>query len=304
MKDLGRDPARCLGACFVSPASGVAIIALALIVVFNGAAALYVPAYLHYVDGCVAPPRAGTFFSRNLFSLSYNYAAAEGNQQLLHSLDHSNLARTANCSVEARHTTEEQRRMQRDVDAAEAAYRASLAEVRLMRRCLRIDEVDRRAEAAVQPYVPLRAVLADDACVGASAEWTGAAALQDGVFSCSAVPPCASACDRPSRDVTATLCQRCGCRTEWYAHGIAPALLALLVFASLNTSRAVVVDAVPYLWKQLFAGSFEFIANCDDCSAERGRGRAARSAARQCATTSPLVGCSAPPALHVPWLCI
>ena len=86
---------------------------------------------------CVVPPRAGTFFSRNLFSLSYNYAAAEGNQQLLHSLDHSNLARTANCSVEARHTTEEQRRMQRDVDAAEAAYRASLAEVRLMRRCLR-----------------------------------------------------------------------------------------------------------------------------------------------------------------------
>ena len=41
-------------------------------------------------------------------------------------------------------------------------------------------------------------------------------------------------------------------------------LLALLVFAGLNASRALLVDATcRVLWKRLFAGHFEFLANCD-----------------------------------------
>ena len=311
-QELGRDPARCVGACLASPLSGVAIIALALFLLFKAATALYIPAYLHYVDGCIAPPRNGTFLTRNLFSLSYNYAASEGNQLLLHSLDRSNLARAANCSVEVRRTTEEQRVMQRDVDAAELAYRTALSEVHLMRTCLQVEEVDRLAEGAgVQPYVPLRAVLADDACEGDDPRLRGSrdATLENGVFNCTAVAPCESGCDGPSRAITATFCQRCGCHAEWFLHGIVlHTLLALLVFASLNAFRMVLVDAVCRIfWKQLFAGSFEFIANCDDYGMTNvSRSRlleALRAAVRgHVATGWLLLGAAF--ALNVPWFVV
>ena len=48
------------------------------------------------------PPRNGTLLSRNLFSMSYNYAAAEGNQRQLRTLDAYLSARAANCSAEVR----------------------------------------------------------------------------------------------------------------------------------------------------------------------------------------------------------
>ena len=44
--------------------------------------------------------------------------------------------------------------------------------------------------------------------------------------------------------------------------------MALLVFGCLNAWRLLMVDALcRLLWRQLFAGHFEFIANCDDSGA-------------------------------------
>ena len=43
---------------------------MALFLVLNAATALYVPTYLQYVDGCVAPPRNGTFFATLTLSLT------------------------------------------------------------------------------------------------------------------------------------------------------------------------------------------------------------------------------------------
>ena len=43
-------------------------------------------------------------------------------------------------------------------------------------------------------------------------------------------------------------------------------LMALFVFASLNACRILLVDALcRVLWRELFTGHFEFMANCDDC---------------------------------------
>ena len=42
-------------------------------------------------------------------------------------------------------------------------------------------------------------------------------------------------------------------------------LLAIFVFASINAWRVLLVDAAcRLLWRELFAGQFEFLANCDD----------------------------------------
>ena len=50
--------------------AGVVLVAMALFLVLNAATALYVPTYLQYVDGCVAPPRNGTFFATLTLSLT------------------------------------------------------------------------------------------------------------------------------------------------------------------------------------------------------------------------------------------
>jgi hypothetical protein len=270
--EMGRSPHRLLSACFLSPASGAAIIGFALFLTLNAATALYVPMYMSYVDGCIDPPRNGTFISRNLFSTAYNYAATEGNQQLLHGLDTIGLSRAANCSSELRESVATQRTLERDAAAAQAAYKSALTDVRLMRSCLRLGSLDiAAARAGLQPYVPLEAILGEDACGGGVggvlAESDTPPRLEDGIYNCSAVPPCERVCDGPSRDITAAFCQRCGCHAEWFGHGIIlHALLAFFVFASINAWRYLVVDAVcRILWRSIFAGHFEYLANCDDC---------------------------------------
>ena len=266
---LGSAPHRALAACCMSPVSAGALLAAGLFLLANAVAALYVPTYLAYVDGCIEPPRNGTFVSQNLFSVSFNYAATEGNDVLLRGLDAYHAARGTNCTAEVRETLRRQHDAEGALRAAQQRYAASAASVRLLRRCLRADTLDAAAAAAaVQPYLPLRPVLADDACATKLAgEAAGeAAALGSGVYNCSALPECVSVCDGPSREVTAFFCQRCGCHGEWLGHGLAlHVLLALFVFAGLNAGRVVFVDAVcRLLWRELFAGQFEFVANCDD----------------------------------------
>ena len=305
--ELGKSPERCFSALFLSPLSGFTLIAAAFVLMLNVAAALYVPTYFSYVDGCINPPRNGTFLSRNLFSVSYNYAATEGNQRLLHELDVYHSARSANCSVEVRNTAREQLRVEREARLTQQAYQQALDDVRLMRNCLRLEELDAKAaSAAIHPYVPLRAVLAADACEAGSLH-EEALRIDNAVFNCSAVAECKRACDGPSREITATLCQRCGCHAEWLAHGmVLHVLLALLVFACINACRVLLIDgACRVLWKQLFAGQFEFIANCDDYGmASAGRTQildALRTAVRGHAQTGWLMLLGAL-ALNVPWM--
>ena len=264
--ELGKDPSRCLSSCLFSPLSGVGIALFAIFMIFNAATAVYMPTYFHYVEGCIDPPRSGTLLSRNLFSVSYNYAATEGNQQLLHDLNAYEARRVANCSAEMRDSSRQQRRSQLEADTAQASFLKASSDVKLMRSCLNLDELDEAAaNAQVQPYLPLSAVLAADVCEEATATLP-TVHLENGVYNCSAVAECESVCDGPSREITATFAQRCGCHAEWLAHGmVLHVLLAIFVFASINAWRVLLVDAAcRLLWRELFAGQFEFLANCDD----------------------------------------
>ena len=46
--------------------------------VVSQAALIYIPIYEQYRAGCVTNTANGTFITENLYSIAYNYAAAEG----------------------------------------------------------------------------------------------------------------------------------------------------------------------------------------------------------------------------------
>ena len=55
----GRSPSKLCTALLLSPATGVAFVVGALLLLANVATALYWPSYTHYVHGCITPPRNG-----------------------------------------------------------------------------------------------------------------------------------------------------------------------------------------------------------------------------------------------------
>ena len=170
---------------------------------------------------CIAPPSwraahpcpvllAGTLLSRNLFSTAYNYAATDGNERLLRGLDRFHSARAANCSAEARESAQGQHEAEQQGHVAQTTYLAAASDVSLMRACLDASALDVAAAAAgLQTYLPLRAVLASDACNAGSLGDDAKLPLRDGIYNCTAIADCDSTCEGPSRTITATFCQRC-----------------------------------------------------------------------------------------------
>ena len=106
-----------------------------------------------------------------------------------------------------RDSSRQQRRSQLEADTAQASFLKASSDVKLMRSCLNLDELDEAAaNAQVQPYLPLSAVLAADVCEEATATLP-TVHLENGVYNCSAVAECESVCDGPSREITATFAQ-------------------------------------------------------------------------------------------------
>jgi len=242
---LGASPTKVLGALFLSPLTGLFIISGALLLLVNLATALYWPTYLHYVHGCITPPRNGTVLSENVYSVSYNYAASHGNEQLAKRMDHFHSVRAANCSAELRDSMREQRAAADELIDAIEARRQGAYDLLLLRKCLDAEAFDveaRRLMPHSQPWVSFSLQLAPGPCdVGLEA---APMRLQPAVFNCSALDNCDHTCHGPSREVTHEFCQSCGCHAEWLVHGILlQLLLAILVFTSINTSRVVFVES-------------------------------------------------------------
>lgn len=263
-------PAKLIGSLLLSPVTGLMLVVLAVFLVLNAATALYVPAYLHYVAGCVDPPRNGTFFANNVYSVSYNYASGDGNRALLEGLDDFHSRRAANCSAELRDSAREQQRVKRQLDDAVARAADASADQLLLRRCLDVGAMAARQRASVRgagvadAWDSLELMLQSTACAGSAglAEQT----LRAATYNCSALPECKPSCDGPSRQVVGTLTKRCGCSAEWLLHGmVLQILLAIFVFVCINLWRVFLMEALcKLMWRSLLAGEFEFTATCDE----------------------------------------
>ena len=258
--------------------------------------AVYVPVLAAYKAGCVTGTANGTFFTNNLFSVSYNYAATDGNEDLFNGLSDYNVAKADYCSTYATSTQQQQNEDALFMASLKQSHRAARDDVNLLRQCLDEQAMDDAFAMACcgahpsydacsaygtddlwlnsslacpinaatgQPFAPVGSYLGEPACLepAAWADW----ALKDAVFYCGDVPDCAATCSGPSAPLLRTVSEQCGCSSEWLMHAaFLRSSIGLVVYLLLNASRVLFLGAVcKLLWRYLSPGIFTYKATCD-----------------------------------------
>jgi hypothetical protein len=273
-------------------AAVTAAFAVALVVYF---CAVYVPVLTAYKEGCVTGAANGTFLSNNLYSVAYNYAAADGNEELFNGLSDFNVAKADYCSTYAASTQAQQSEDALFIQSLKAAQRTTRDDAFLMRQCVdeaAMDDAFTRACCGAQgyeacsaygtddswfnasaacpfnhlaqaPFEPVGTYLGEPACLlpAAWSDW----ALKDAVFYCSKVPDCASTCGGPSQPLLRTVTEQCGCSAEWLVHAaFLRSAIGAVVYLLLNASRATLLAGLcKLLWRYLSPGVFTYKATCD-----------------------------------------
>jgi hypothetical protein len=269
--------------------ASVLILIFVTIAVFYLAQA-YVPLYSEYVGGCVLRETNGTFISKNLYSITYNYASEDGNQDYFNGMEDYNLVRTDYC---AEYTTASQEQQQEDqlfIASLQSAHASMKDDVFLMEQCIDTDAMDARFEEACcgkpgyeacsyygadgnsslvcplndytnKPYRRLSEYLSNGACAADSDAWE----LDDAVFYCDSLPECTLTCEGPDREILNVLTEQCGCTFEWLMHSAwLKFTLAFTIYMLMNASRIMLTGALAKLmWRYFSPGIFTYKATCD-----------------------------------------
>jgi len=270
----------------------IAIFAAIFVVYF---CAIYVPVLTAYKQGCVTGQTNGTFLSNNLYSVAYNYAASDGNEDVFNGLSDFNVAKADYCSTYAASTQAQQSEDELFVKSLKAAQRTTRDDAHLMAQCVdeaAMDEAFTRAccgstgydacsaygtddawfnaslvcpinDFTAAPFQPVGTYLKEPACAIPAAwdDW----ALKDAVFLCSDIPDCASTCSGPSQPLLHTVTEQCSCSAEWLLHAsFLRSALGTVVYFLLNGSRIKVLSGLcKLLWRYLSPGVFTYKATCD-----------------------------------------
>jgi len=278
-----------------TPAVWAAIIGLFAAVFVLYFCAVYVPVLTAYKQGCVTGQTNGTFLSNNLYSVAYNYAASDGNEDLFNGLSDFNVAKADYCSTYSASTKAQQNEDELFVKSLKAAQRTTRDDVYLMAQCIDEDAMDEAFTRACcgssgydacsaygtddawfnaslvcplndltsAPFQPVGTYLNEPACALPSSwdDW----ALKDAVFLCSDVPDCASTCSGPSQPLLRTVTEQCSCSSEWLLHAsFLRSAIGAVVYLLLNASRATVLSGLcKLLWRYLSPGVFTYKATCD-----------------------------------------
>ena len=271
---------------YVSALIGVSFLTILCIYLAQG----YLPLYCEYYEGCVAKEGNGTFVTQNLFSISYNYAAEDGNQDYFNGLEDYNLVRTDYCAEYSTSTQEQQQEDLLYLTSLKNAHASTKQDVWLMAQCVDAAAMDEKFERACcglqgyeacsyygydgnsslvcplnpvthTPFLPLSHYLNEPACEVDSAAW----ALEDAVFHCDNLPECVLTCNGPEREVMKVLTEQCSCTIEWLMHSSwLKFALAFTIYALMNVSRVVFTGALSKLmWRYLSPGVFTYKATCD-----------------------------------------
>mmetsp|Transcript_29098 Transcript_29098/g.59526 ORF Transcript_29098/g.59526 Transcript_29098/m.59526 type:complete len:999 (-) Transcript_29098:133-3129(-) len=247
--------------------------------------AVYIPLLESYKGGCVTGDTSnGTFVSNNLYSVSYNYAASDGNEDLFNGLSDYNVAKADYCSAYATSTAEQQQEDELFLSSLRAAQKASRDDVNLFKQCVdssAMDESFQRACCGQQPnggkydacsaygsddlwtnsslacplneydrpsnspFAPLSEYLSDPACELPKDSAWDEWELKDAVFRCGDVPDCTTTCSGPSQALLRTVSEQCGCSAEWLFHASwLRTSIGTCIYLLMNASRVMFVGAL------------------------------------------------------------
>ena len=160
----------------LSPYSAAAFGGFLMLFVLNAMTQVYMFSFYAYVEGCIEPPRNGTWVCENLFSAAYNYAAGDGDKTLLAGLKVYNERRSRECATYLQPSAQHQTTALQHYDTDTKIYALDGAGIALAKKCLDFD-----ATAAGDPEIVLsvasQAVSEADAATAAAAAADAAAAM-------------------------------------------------------------------------------------------------------------------------------
>jgi len=215
---------------------------------------------------------AGSTWTRNVYSLAFNYAVSDGNRDRLHGLDAHDKDRSTICSRYGGKSAEEQSTIEADMNMIVNAHLRVTPDIELMRRCYDTDVLD-ASFAAVQPLdsngIPFPNIslsLANAACDVSISN----SSLQDGVFRCTALSECDVRCndlaDDSGYDTSNLLdfAKGATCTAEWFGHAYLLRLaFNLAIYLFINVARSILVGGiVRVVWRSLNTGYFAYRATC------------------------------------------
>mmetsp|Transcript_20709 Transcript_20709/g.26936 ORF Transcript_20709/g.26936 Transcript_20709/m.26936 type:complete len:991 (+) Transcript_20709:124-3096(+) len=257
--------------------------------------AIYIPILDAYKGGCVIGGTNGTFLTNNMYSVSYNYAASDGNEDIFNGISDYNVAKSEYCSTYATSTQNAQNENALNMQSLIASHTKTRDNSYMIRQCLDEDAMDTLFQAACcgsagydacsaygtddlwlnssytcpeddltsQPFDLSSVYLGDSSCLEPADwnEWD----LKDGVLDCSEIPDCATSCGGPSQDLLRAVTEQCGCSAEWLMHAsFLRASIGFCVYVILNVTRVLFVSALcQLLWRYLSPGLFTYQATCD-----------------------------------------
>jgi hypothetical protein len=135
-------PVRAAVAFVTSPLGGLVLLLTACTWLLAMIAALYVPLLQSYTSGCVRASGNGTFVTKNMYSLAYNYAYQDGSALLIEGMDAFDLKRGDTCS--SRYTTSAtlQNTLTSNVTTYANFHRQMSKSMGVAQRCIDSDELD------------------------------------------------------------------------------------------------------------------------------------------------------------------
>lgn len=135
-------PARAVVAFLTSPMGGFIVFLTASAWLLGMMVALYAPMLQSYTSGCVRADGNGTFVTKNMYSISYNYAYQDGSALLIEGMDAFDLKRGDTCS--SRYTTSVtlQNTLTSNVTTYSNFHRQMSKSMHVAQRCIDSDELD------------------------------------------------------------------------------------------------------------------------------------------------------------------
>lgn len=296
---FGSSPAKALLDMLTSPITLILIVAFFLVVFVIYFCAVYVPLLAAYKAGCVTGATNGTFVTNNLYSVSYNYAASDGNEDMFNGLSDYNVAKADYCSAYGTSTAEQQQEDELYMSSIRAAQKSARDDVNLMRECVDSKAMDLKFKKACcdkqgydrcssygngeewtnsslvcpmneyerphqLPFKPMSKYLREEGCNLPKTSWSEWD-LKDAIFRCGDVPDCGVTCGGPNQALLRTLSEQCGCTAEWLTHASwLRTSIGACIYILMNVSRMLFVSALCKLfWRYLSPGIFTYVATCD-----------------------------------------